>query len=158
MQRLVAVAFVCMFGWSAVNRVHAQSAPEAIELPQGGGLPQGGELPEAIELPQGGAVGEGPRTPATTELRETAREQLRASRVGELTARTRAANQLARPLLRASGEVTRIERALPRTESEIRRLSHPIRLARIPHLSQRELSDLRQDWRRHAHRLESWQA
>ena len=152
MQRLVAVAFVCTFGWSAVNRVRAQSAPEAIELPQGGGLPQGGELP------QGGAVGEGPHTPATTELRETVREQLRASRVGELTARTRAANQLARPLLRASGEVTRIERALPRTESEIRRLSHPIRLARIPHLSQRELSDLRQDWRRHAHRLDSWQA
>ncbi len=94
----------------------------------------------------------------TDEAAELAREQLRAARVGELAARTRAALHTARPLLRASGDETRIERALPGTESEIRRLSHPSRLARIPHLSQRELADLRGDWRRHAHRLENWQA
>ncbi|MBN8615816.1 MAG: mechanosensitive ion channel, partial [Deltaproteobacteria bacterium] len=76
----------------------------------------------------------------------------------ELAARTRTALQTARPLLRASGELTRIERALPRTESEIQRLAHPARLARIPQLSQRELADLRRDWRRHAHHLEDWQA
>lgn len=88
---------------------------------------------------------------------ERAREQLRAARLGELAARTRAALQVARPLARASGDVTRIERALPGTEREIERLAHPARLARIPQLSQRELAELRQDWRRHAHRLERWQ-
>jgi small-conductance mechanosensitive channel len=131
--------------------IDPSSGPAAPEVGEAGEASEGGEASEASEV-----SAEAP-TAEEEDPRDVARDQLRAARVGEITAHTRAALQVARPLLRMSGEVTRIERALPRTETEIRRLSHPARLARIPHLSQRELSDLRQDWRRHAHRLEGWQ-
>lgn len=89
---------------------------------------------------------------------EVARERLRTAHIGELASRTRAALEETRPLLRGSGDLSRIERALPHTEDDIRRLAHPTRLARIPRLSQRELADLRADWRRYGHLLEDWQA
>lgn len=87
---------------------------------------------------------------------EAAREVLRAGHIGELAARTRVALQNARPLIRSSGDLQRVERALGPTEESIRRLSHPQRLERIPELSQRELADLRADWRRHGRVLEDW--
>lgn len=90
--------------------------------------------------------------------KEAAREALRDAHVGELAAHTRRELQDARPLLRGGGPVGRVESALPNAEREIRRLSHPTRLARIPQLSQRELLDLRAEWRRHEDILEDWQA
>ncbi|UJR84592.1 Hypothetical protein I5071_66710 [Sandaracinus amylolyticus] len=88
---------------------------------------------------------------------EEAREALRGAHLGELATRTRTALQAARPLLRASDSITDIQRRLPRTEADLERLGHPSRLARISQLSQRELADLRQEWRRYGTMLEEWQ-
>ncbi|MFO0708795.1 MAG: mechanosensitive ion channel [Sandaracinus sp.] len=161
-QAVIAFAMALVVGLASTvswaPHAHAQEATEADEV-DAGLAPE--PEPQAEPAPAGSiATTESPENLGDPEEdpRETAREQLRAARVGEIAARTRAALQTARPLVRASGEVTRIERALPRIEADIRRLSHPARLARIPRLSQRELSDLRQEWRRHAHRLEGWQA
>jgi small-conductance mechanosensitive channel len=99
----------------------------------------------------------GPETVEATSAADRAREALRAANLGELASRSRLALQRARPLARSSGAIFRVERDLPRAEDAIRRLSHPARLARIPQLTQRELADLRQEWRRWGHTLEAWQ-
>lgn len=88
---------------------------------------------------------------------EEAREQLRGAHLGELASRTRTVLQRARPLLRASQEISHIERHLPRAESQVDRLAHPARLARIATLSQRELADQRQEWRHHGTTFAAWQ-
>ena len=156
---LLALALACVFAAATSALAQEAASGDDAGVVEAEAPPDEGERAESEpgEPASDTSSGQGSAVDEEEDPREAAREQLRAARVGEITAHTRAALQVARPLLRMSGEVTRIERALPRTETEIRRLAHPARLARIPHLSQRELSDLRQDWRRHAHRLEGWQ-
>ncbi|MDQ3036938.1 MAG: mechanosensitive ion channel, partial [Myxococcota bacterium] len=92
-----------------------------------------------------------------SEAVEAAREVLRSAHLGELASRTRVGLQHGRPLQRPSADIAEIVRRLPRSEAEIERLRTPARLARIPHISQRERADLRQAWRRHGTLFEEWQ-
>lgn len=89
---------------------------------------------------------------------EVAREALRNAHLGELASRTRAALQRARPLGRPTNEINDIARRLPRAEAEVERMCHPIRVAHIAQLSQREIVDQRQESRRYANMFEEWQA
>ena len=84
-------------------------------------------------------------------------ELLRSTHITELAQQTRRSLQQAQPLLRSDSSVTRIARALEREEAEMTRLTNPIRLAQIDRLSQRELADLRQEWRRYRERYQDWQ-
>lgn len=149
LKRLLLVWFLSSFASEVRAQVDADAGTEAeAEAPVG-----------IVEVVTEAAAGTDPPSEeaAADDPVEVARERLRTAHIGELASRTRAALQASRPVLRASGELTRIERALPHTEEDIARLAHPTRLARIPRLSQRELVDLRADWRRHGNILEGWQ-
>lgn len=81
---------------------------------------------------------------------------LRNTHITELAQETRRSLQLAQPLLRTDSDVARIARVIEREEAEMARLTHPTRLAQIDRLSQRELADLRQEWRRYHERYRDW--
>ncbi|GAB4205837.1 MAG: hypothetical protein OHK0013_22020 [Sandaracinaceae bacterium] len=142
---LIAVSCAWLCGSSASAQEDSPSTEQAIEPTPS----------EAVGAASPASAPE-PDVEPTTEA-ERAREALRAANLGELASRTRLALQRGRPLARSSGEVIRIERALPAAEDTLRRLAHPARLARIPQLTQRELTDLRQEWRRWGHTLQDWQ-
>ena len=88
----------------------------------------------------------------------TAEQQtlLRTTHVTELSQETRRALQLAQPLLRTDSDVTRVARVIDHEEAQMAGLTHPTRLAQIARLSQRELADLRQEWRRYHERYRDW--
>lgn len=77
--------------------------------------------------------------------------------ITELAQTTRAKLRDARPLLREASDVLRIGRELPAQEAQLARLTTPARLAQIGLMSQRELVDLRQEWRGYRERYEDWQ-
>lgn len=89
-------------------------------------------------------------TPAQEEL-------LRSTHITELAQETRRSLQRAQPLLRSDSAVARIARGIDQEEALMARLTHPTRLAQIDRLSQRELADLRQEWRRYRERYQEWQ-
>jgi small-conductance mechanosensitive channel len=145
------IAFVALVLSLLATRVTAQDAGST--TPDAGTAapevaPNDPATPEPVEEPEADRP-----DPA-----EEARETLRGAHLGELATRTRTALQTARPLQRANDAITDIQRRLPRTEVDLERLGHPSRLARISQLSQRELADLRQEWRRYGTMLEEWQS
>ena len=132
-----------MVSWAALACLVLAATAGAQDLPGASAVPASG--------PEGGAAAE------AVDAVEEARERLRGAHVGELAGRTRVATHAARPLLRASGDIVDIERTLPNLEAEIRRLVAPARIERVPSLPQRELTDLRATFRRHARLLDGWQ-
>ena len=105
--------------------------------------------PEAAPVPS-----EEEAEPTATAAQE---ELLRSTHITELAQETRRSLQRAQPLLRSDSSITRIARVIDREEVEMMRLTHPTQLAQIDRLSQRELADSRQEWRRYRERYQDWQ-
>jgi potassium efflux system protein len=133
------------------------AAAEETAAPDGG-IPAG----EMVAAP-GGNPGDPPAAEGTAAEASSptdpnaAPAALRGAHLGELASRTRVSLQRARPLLRTDGDVVEIERRLPRSEGDIARRATPLRLSQLSQLSQRELAELRQEWRRFATTFAGWQ-
>lgn len=83
---------------------------------------------------------------------------LESTHVAELAQQTRVDVRAARPLLRGDSGELRIARALPAREAEIARLTSGARMDQIARMSQRELADLRAEWRAIREQLGEWQS
>ncbi len=82
---------------------------------------------------------------------------LESTHVAELAQQTRVDVRAARPLLRGDSDELRIARALPGREAELARLTSAARREQIARMSQRELADLRAEWRAIREQLAEWQ-
>jgi small-conductance mechanosensitive channel len=134
---LFASVFIALVPWMAglSASASAQGALEVVPAPDAEAVPSEA-VPSEAETP---AV----RTPG-------------GGRLGALATQTRAALQRTRPLVRPDRDVSGIARRLPRVAQGVESLAAPAQLARIPRMSQRELADLRQSWRRFGTRLDTW--
>lgn len=155
------LALVALLALGAISLVRAQDAgvaPEALPADAPAALPVATEVPAEAPAADSQAHADAVEDAEPTGPTPEQAALLESTHVTELAQETRTALRDARPLLRADSAVLRIERDLPAREADVTRLTSPARLAQIGRMSQRELADLRQEWRSFREGFEAWQA
>ncbi|MFO0681029.1 MAG: mechanosensitive ion channel [Sandaracinus sp.] len=147
--RIAPAAFALTTCWLFVSVAGAQDADAGLPAPDVVSSAQPAAATPAPEPDAEDAAPPGP-TPEQAALLES-------THVAELAQQTRVDVRAARPLLRGDSDVLRIARALPGREAELARLTSGARMEQIARMSQRELSDLRAEWRAIRDQLTEWQ-